>query len=392
MAGEREPAAVASSAKPWRGAAPCTLPKGGVPPTRGGFDKFDVTDTLILKGIAIASITLHNYYHLLGPIKENEFDFDPARFRVFLHSLQDPRLELRALFAFLGHYGVQIFIFLSAYGLAIRHWDTVESSGSFLWSRVKKIYPTFFLALLAWALYRVFMTTGGITRESLWRVGLTVLGVENIVPGLGLPPVGPWWFLPFIMQFYVLWPSLKRVAARFGAQGLIVLTCSSVALIYMVNDALVARWSINLMETPIGHMPEFCLGIFAARSGWLPGSKAGLVGAALLIAGNAYRALWPLSFAGALLLALWLYQGLAPVLRGWSPIKQLGMCSMALFFVNGFVRFPFLDIALKHVWTYQFTLGFCSMGFAIVVAQMLIASQEMLQSAFRSSDSLESIS
>ena len=348
---------------------------------RTGFINLDTTDTLTLKGLAIASITLHNFYHLLGPVTENEFEFDPSRFTVFLQTMQDPRQEVQALFSFLGHYGVQIFIFVSAYGLTLRHWDTSESWGEFFWSRVKKIYPMFFLAILACVLYLGMPNPLQMIRHNFGGFALTLLGVENMVPGLGLPPVGPWWFVPFIMQFYALWPALKRLAARFGAYALIVLTCASWALIYLVNDALVAHWSLNLKETPIGHMPSICLGIFAARYGWLPGRAVGLMGAALLVAGNAYRAPWPVHFAGALLLALWLYRIAAPWLKDRAPLTYLGIISMPLFLVNGFVRGPFVEIARQHTWGYQLALGFCSMGLSILVAQLLRTCEEMLRSA-----------
>jgi peptidoglycan/LPS O-acetylase OafA/YrhL len=355
---------------------------------RAGFHKFDFADTLALKGLAIASIALHNYYHLLGPVKENEFGFDPARFTIFLKTMQDPRQEFQALFSFFGFYGVQIFIFISAYGLALRYWDTPESWADFFWSRVKKIYPMFLLAILACALYLQLLNPLGMIIHDFERLALTLLGIENLIPGVGLPPVGPWWFVPFIMQFYALWPYLKRFAARFGVSGLILLSCSSLALVYLASDILLARWSINLMETPIGHMPEICLGILAARYGWLPGTAAGLMGAALLVGGNAYQALWPLSFLGALLLALWLYRIAAPWLRGRTPLNYLGICSMPIFLVNGFVRGPFLEIARPETWFYQLTLGFCSLALSIFMARLLQASEE-LRSAFRSSASLE---
>jgi hypothetical protein len=40
-------------------------------------------------------------------------------------------------------------------------------------------------------------------------------------PGLGLPPVRPWWFIPFIMPFYAIWPMLRRLTNKFGWPGLV---------------------------------------------------------------------------------------------------------------------------------------------------------------------------
>jgi len=113
----------------------------------------------------------------------------------------------------------------------------------------------------------------------------------------------------------------------------------------------------------------------------LPARAVGLMGAALLVAGNAYRAPWPVHFAGALLLALWLYRIAAPWLKDRAPLTYLGIISMPLFLVNGFVRGPFVEIARQHTWGYQLALGFCSMGLSILVAQLLRTCEEMLRSA-----------
>ena len=85
-------------------------------------DTLDNKDTTILKALAILAIVFHNFFHVAVNVHENEFDFRPERFGVFLQAAVHPSLTIQALFAFYGHYGVQIFMFLSAYGLARTHW------------------------------------------------------------------------------------------------------------------------------------------------------------------------------------------------------------------------------------------------------------------------------
>src|SRR5260221_10559693 len=91
-------------------------------------------DTTVLKGLAITAIVLHNFFHLVSPVHPNEFAFDAARFRLFLDIVKHPSLMLQAFFSFFGHYGVQIFIFLSAYGLAKSHWADSSDWITFMWS------------------------------------------------------------------------------------------------------------------------------------------------------------------------------------------------------------------------------------------------------------------
>ncbi|HJT88606.1 MAG TPA: acyltransferase family protein, partial [Bryobacteraceae bacterium] len=200
---------------------------------------WDFRDSLALRGIAIAAITLHNYFHLLSPVRENEFDFDARRVFVFLTAARDPRQIVQSGFSFFGHFGVQVFIFLSAYGLARKYWEHAPAWRLFVWSRIRKIYPLFLAVIFLWAV--MLGLPGGATgpllvfRENAVSLVLTVLGILNLVPGHGFPPVGPWWFIPFIMQFYCLWPLLRRFTMRFGASGLIALSAASWLLVGTFN-------------------------------------------------------------------------------------------------------------------------------------------------------------
>jgi peptidoglycan/LPS O-acetylase OafA/YrhL len=153
----------------------------------------DKKDTAILKGLAISAIVFHNFFHVIGTVRENEFTFDPARFGVFLQAVVHPSTAIQSLFAFYGHLGVQIFIFLSAYGLAKSHWNDPASWSSFMWSRVKKLYPMFGLVVLFWAvLAAIYVGPIWVIRDAGPGLLFMLAGISNILPGLGLPPVGPW--------------------------------------------------------------------------------------------------------------------------------------------------------------------------------------------------------
>ena len=81
------------------------------------------TECTALRGIAILGIVLHNYCHWLhGMVHENEYNYNPdnvaALYRVLAHP--DGNLFIQ-LMSFFGHYGVPIFLFLSAYGLVMKY-------------------------------------------------------------------------------------------------------------------------------------------------------------------------------------------------------------------------------------------------------------------------------
>src|SRR3712207_632517 len=73
----------------------------------------------VLRGLAIIGIFLHNYSHWLNPIiKENEYQYFQYNVNGFNHALANPDYLLPLhIISFFGHYGVPIFLFLSAYGL-----------------------------------------------------------------------------------------------------------------------------------------------------------------------------------------------------------------------------------------------------------------------------------
>lgn len=157
--------------------------------TRGLILKdLDRRDSAILKGLAISAIALHNYFHLVSPVRESEFFFRPSGFSAFLAGAIHPSFALQAFFSFFGHFGVQIFVFLSAYGLAESHWDDTSSWANFLWGRIKKLYPKFGLVIIPWCVVGcVQVGPVSFIRDFGLELSLMGLGVSTIV-GFGLPP------------------------------------------------------------------------------------------------------------------------------------------------------------------------------------------------------------
>lgn len=305
----------------------------------------DEKDTAILKGLAISAIVFHNFFHVIGPVRENEFTFDPARFPIFLKTVVHPSMAIQALFSFYGHFGVQIFIFLSAYGLARSHWNNPASWSSFMGSRAKKLYPMFGLVVLFWAVLAA-MQVGPVwvIRDAGPGLLFMLAGVSNMLPGLGLPPVGPWWFIPFIMQFYAIWPMLRRLTNKFGWPGLVVLSVACLLFTSAVNPHL-AQWTINLAESPIGRMRVFCLGIIAARYPIRINAYLTIPAFAIITVGNMYLNVAQFASLASVVLILWLYLKVRTLLRKSDFLALIGKYSLAIFLLNGIVRVPFIMFA-----------------------------------------------
>ena len=296
----------------------------------------DSRDSKILKGLAITAIVFHNFFHLVSRARENEISFDPGRFQQFLVEVRQPELAIQALFSFWGHYGVQIFVFLSAYGLAKSHWDDTESWYEFMSGRVRKLYPIFALVIVPWMFAdSVLIGPLQFAKHVAPQTGLMLLGVSTF---FGDPaPIGPWWFIPFILQFYAIWPLLRRLTIRFGWRGLVILAIACFAITCAVNP-LLARWSLNLLLTPFGRMKGICFGILAARYPIRIDKTVAMLALAVALLGSRYEALWPLTAFAVLLVALWTYMNLRDRLRRSWLLERLGEYSLLIFLLNALVR------------------------------------------------------
>ena len=319
-------------------------------PARGA--GFSVDDTNVLKGIGILAIALHNFFHRVpGIVQENEFEFDPTRFALFIEQVTTPATSVQALFSFLGHYGVGIFITLSCYGLACASTRTPpQAPAEFLKSRVLKLMPTIGLCIAIWMLLQ--LRSHGLSDGPFWSVTLLEVlllcsGLYTLVPGYGLPTVGPWWFIPFILQFYLLWSLLGARLMRTTTPVLLAGAVLSMWLVPWLGEPLRRNFQINLLETPLGHIPDIALGILLtrfrpARFGlWL--LPLGL----LLLLSNLVEALWPLGTVAAtsvLLIAFDRFRG--PPAMG-RVLAWIGALSLPIFMLNGFIRRPFLTLAAR---------------------------------------------
>ena len=181
----------------------------------------------LYRGVGILLIVLHNFFHNVPPVTgENEFLFQLAATDRFVAAmLASPTEWVKAVFSYLGHYGVQLFIFLSAYGLTRRYAGVPLSYRQFLRSRFFKIYLSFVICVAVYVVLGLFKSAFLTDEKVLYWDSLLwkLLLVSNFIPGQSLMPVGPWWFMPFIFQFYLVYPLLLRASQHLGAVFLLML-------------------------------------------------------------------------------------------------------------------------------------------------------------------------
>lgn len=109
------------------------------------------------------------------------------------------------VFQSIGCGGVDIFMFLSGFGLCCSYYNRVSTSPlSFYKKRAVKIFPSFFICIIVFGIIR------GISfADILWQ--LTCLGFW-----IGKPSYD--WYVPSILLLYLAFPFFVRLSKRYGIQ------------------------------------------------------------------------------------------------------------------------------------------------------------------------------
>lgn len=338
-------------------------------------------DTALYKGLGILLIAFHNFLHWIQPSPgENEFDFFTTRVWKYIDATAASPLESINLFiSYFGHFGVQIFIFISAYGLAISYGNKRPNWINFILQRLKKLYPAFLSAIVIFLIWTIFKS--GIPDTNFFKsLGLKLIFINSFYPWGALSLNGPWWFYAMIVQLYVIFPIMYKAIKRFGFKAFLFFTILSYTLIY-TYQAHFLKQHIYLMSSFIGHLPEFALGIYLAlnphrlKIHW----GVNIFAALLFIGGNFIEILYPFTFLSITILFIALGNVWFTKLNNQGKLFKLltyyGGISMYLFSIHGFFRPPFCAMANKlssPLTTLVVALAFVLFSTAMVYAQKQI--------------------
>src|SRR3712207_3858386 len=220
-----------------------------------------------MRGLAITGIVLHNYFHWLGmAVKENEYTFSEKNADGIIAALCSPSWNLPIhLISFFGHYGVPVFLFLSAYGLTIKY----EKEGAeekimpFIKSHFMKLFMMMIFGFVAFIM--VDRMVDGAHHYHFIDV-VAQLGLFNNLlpnPNQAIWP-GPYWFFGLMMQLYIVYRLLiyKR---HWGITVMLIAVCFLLQCFCDPMGDTLNRLRYNF----IGGMLPFGIGILYARYGTL---------------------------------------------------------------------------------------------------------------------------
>ena len=267
-----------------------------------------------LRGLAIIGIFLHNYCHWLGPVvKENEYTYSQRNVDWLTQVMASPDNLLAAhLISFFGHYGVPVFLFLSAYGLELKYGRSMYvGPWRFVRYHWKKLFSMMIVGFVCFTV--VDAITPGRWHYTLTQVVAQLAMVNNLLPDPdhNIWP-GPFWFFGLMLQLYIIY-RLLLYKRHWGWTVAAMVVCLGAQLVLAPEGEPLNWYRYNFM----GGMLPFGLGLLFARYG----------NHVILTRLNAPCLLMSVVFCG--LLVLWMSGNFV----SWS-IVPLVVCAFSVYLVK----------------------------------------------------------
>lgn len=233
-------------------------------------------DCNVLKGIAIIGIFLHNFCHLLdGVVRENEYIFDISRPFSLYREIKSFGIDIHLhLISFFGHYGVPIFLFLSAYGLEMKYNNSavgenpnnVKDIWRFSRYHFLKLFKLLSVGYITFLVFHYLMKDAAPIAPKGTKIILLQLGmIINMFQKYNwvIDP-GPYWFFGLMLQLYVFY-RLLLYKRHWGYTVFSMLIFTFLQLSFIPSSKAMEYYRYNFM----GSVLPFCLGILYARYGHL---------------------------------------------------------------------------------------------------------------------------
>lgn len=316
----------------------------------------------VLRGIAILGIMLHNYTHWLGPmVKENEYTYNQHNVERLIVEMANPSLDIIAhLLSFFGHYGVPIFVFLSAYGLVMKYEKGAgtaaeESAWQFVWSHYKKLFMMMVVGYTAFVL--VDYMTPGPRHYEFWNV----VGQLGMFSNLYSDPdhviwPGPYWYFGLMVQVYLVY-RFVLYRGKYSLGGLLPEKLYTPIIIALAIGTLLAQGFMDPMGNKLewyrynvmGSLPVFIFGLcYARRKTTKPAPRwfwlvMCIVMTACIVAGSMTFATWMLVPFAVCLSAIALVKLLPHSIM--QPMAWVGGISSAIFVCHPITRKVIIPIS-----------------------------------------------
>lgn len=302
----------------------------------------DIKDvSVIMRGVAIIAIVLHNWLHWCGFARENEYVFDINNSINFWNGLGVDGVfhSIADMISFIGWIGVWVFVFLSGYGLEKKYGSSDVNVGLYLWKQWKKL----FFLMIGGVLFFVIWNWSDGGMKYLWSLTL----LANLIDEQ-LLPIGAYWYFGLAFELYVFWLIIRKSDIRW----LIVIGVVLLALEVLMIDS---EWLSYIRHNFFGWGYVFIIGMIAARYmkilnvKWWISAIIVVLGVIMLFLCNFEKYCWLIFLPLLSVVVTW---SMADLIVRWSVGKDVGLwigkMSAFLFACHPIVRQLLLDESMGN--------------------------------------------
>ena len=157
----------------------------------------------------------------------------------------------------LGGAGVHVFILCSGFGLYLSHLKRPLDYATFIRRRASRCYLPYLVAVLLWVAFGI-----AVSHKVDWQaVASHVLLYKMFNAKLDVSLCYYYWFISTIIQFYICWPIMLKLAQmRRGVAIAFAISLSWAALVGVLGLSESRPWGSCFLQ----YMWEFCLGMWLA--------------------------------------------------------------------------------------------------------------------------------
>lgn len=305
-----------------------------------------------------------------------------------------------------GYQFVDVFVLVSGFSLVLSLKGKPIEFLPFVRKRFLRILVPFWT--VAWLAYPILWIFGKLTNSYIpdpWHIfaGMTFPLLFDYGGDLLLPTNGPWWFVPLILSFALIFPALWYMLQRWGSRNLLIAS-TVVTLVYRAFAVYVfgGHPTYAIVSASAGWQPfvpfiaklsTFVLGMVVARQYtqakgaiFWRSPKAILVGISTYIVGfvgQFYRFGWIfddfLLAIGLTLCCMVVFRFFSDRLRLGAVMVWLGLHSYSYFLIHNFVVDRTLNLYVREQRSlYVASLPFMVMG-TLILAMVADAATPQLK-------------
>ena len=165
-------------------------------------------------------------------------------------------------FNYISRFAVPLFVFLSGLVLSLKY-NTAMPVKPFYIKRIKSILPQYLFFSLLYLIIPISLQEGSLTIPSISKIFYSILLANSS---------GHLWFIPMIIQFYIIYPGLISMYERVNNVKMFILASAVIQNLWLIlNKGLFTGYlddvTLNITQFIfLSHLFYFILGVYAGRN------------------------------------------------------------------------------------------------------------------------------